>query len=136
MSLLADLMGVFTLTVTDTRTETDKIGTEPNGNLVLVLSLQSKHTHTILYKPFLWVSASISIPGSLNTPQGGTSLSTVRPPPQQISCFGGGVFGKDKGLTPPLAGNRGFEPGFERLIQNISYAKMVHIKTFNYKTIS
>ena len=58
------------------------------------------------------------------------------PPPTNFMFWGGGVFGKDKGLTPPLTGNRGFEPGFERLIQNISYAKMVHIKTFNYNTIS
>ena len=44
------------------------MGTEPNGTLVLIpVSVQFKHVHTILYKPFesVWVLVSGSVDTSL-----------------------------------------------------------------------
>ena len=40
---------VFTLSDTDTETETDEMATVPNG---ISVSEQSEHLHTILYSPF------------------------------------------------------------------------------------
>ena len=46
-------------------TKSDKSAQKTNGNLCWCLSL---HLHTILYNPFLSVSLSVSVLGSVNTP--------------------------------------------------------------------
>ena len=58
---------MFTLfdTGTDTDTETNKLRQYSNG---IVVSVQCKHLHTILYNPFLSVCVSVSVSGSVNTP--------------------------------------------------------------------
>ena len=62
--------GSFILPDTDTETEidteTDKMCTQPNGICIVSVSEQYEHLHKILYKPFLSVSVSMS--GSVNTP--------------------------------------------------------------------
>ena len=56
--------GAFTIreTEADTETETDKMAIVPNGIRVPV---QYKYLHTILIKPFLSISVSVSVNTSL-----------------------------------------------------------------------
>ena len=56
---------VFTLSDTDTETETDEMATVPNG---ISVSEQSEHLHTILYSPFLSVMVLASVFASVNAP--------------------------------------------------------------------
>ena len=66
------------LTVPDTETKTDIMGTEPNGNLFWCLSLQYKKLHTMMHKTFL---PSGSIYTSVCHSVHGGGVSDRHPPP-------------------------------------------------------
>ena len=55
--------GTFTLTETDTVTEIDEMAIVPNGISVWV---QYEHLHTVIYKPTLSVSVSLSVNAPLH----------------------------------------------------------------------
>ena len=78
------------LTVPDTETKTDIMGTEPNGNLFWCLSLQYEKLHTMMHKTFL--------------PSGSVYTSVCH------SVHGGGVC-----QTPPLQADT--SPPSRRLLQ-------------------
>ena len=54
--LHASLSGTFTLQ--NNETDTNKMGTESSGNLLVSVNVQYEHIHTILYKP-LFICLSV-----------------------------------------------------------------------------
>ena len=65
---LARFYGAFTLRDTETDTDTDTLAQNPKIVVLVSVPVQYEYLRTILYKPSLLASLSVSVSGSVNTP--------------------------------------------------------------------